>query len=72
MKVTIHHTRLQSLINFDKYDRFLQDYISIIHFIANEYENIEFLHHDMNISIYKNIMNNDSIVKSDDDVYITD
>ena len=61
-KVILHHTRLQSLLVPDEWDRFLQDYISVVHLVASGYSNIGFLHHNRETPIHRDI---DDIVKSD-------
>ena len=70
-EVIIHHTRPQSLIDPDEWDRFLRDYVSVVHFVANGYGNVGFLRRDVDTPIHRDVVSSDPIAKSDD-IYIAD
>ena len=42
-KVTLRHTQPQSLLVPEERDRFLRDYVSVVHFVAGGYGKVGFL-----------------------------
>lgn len=61
-KVTLHHTQPQSLIVSEERDRFLQDYVSVVHFVAGGYGKVGFLRRDTDSPIHRDV---DHVVNSD-------
>ena len=61
-KVILRHTRPQSLLVPDERDRFLRDYVSVVHFVASGYSNVGFLRRDGETPIHRDI---DDVVESD-------
>jgi len=58
-KVTLHHTQPQSLLVPEERDRFLRDYVSVVHFIAGGYGKVGFLRRDKDTPIHRDIDDGD-------------
>ena len=54
LKVTLHHTQLQSLLVPEERDRFLRDYASV-RFVAGGYEKVGFLRRDKDTPIHRDV-----------------
>ena len=72
-KVTLRHTRPQSLIVPEERDRFLRDYVSVVQLVASGYGNVGFLRRDIETPIHRdidNIVNCDNVMKIDNGIEI--